>query len=192
MLENLYPCDLLIEELDTSIDKLDSLIDCLSMLLLDLFDDLRTPQNMRQMAANLGMETPTAVPDPATGARVTGEMTLYYRNVQETLAELNRLGREADTEHARLMEKQKEYGGRIKLDETADPIQEEGFRNDIPKIMGKRVRGQELTPDELLVWNKYKEHLADPSNLAMQLRKQQVDIVEEAQAFAARRTDEAK
>ena len=120
-------------------------------------------------------------PDESADAKVAGE-----RTVQETLEELNRLAVEAHEEHVRLMEKQKEYGGGVKPNEIYYPIQHEGFAEAIPQIMGKMVRGQELTTDELSVWDKYKQQMDNPTNRAMELGRQQIDIVEEAAAAAAK------
>ena len=105
------------------------------------------------------------------------------RSVQETLDELNRLNREAVA-----AQRFDDISGRTKLGQQHDPMATlAGFKGvDIPKTMEKLVRGEELTPDELLVWNKYKDQLADPTgfNESHRLRKQQIDIVEEAQASA--------
>ena len=84
------------------------------------------------------------------------------------------------------MEKQKEYGGGVNPNEISYPIRAKGFAEAIPKIMGKMVRGQELTSDELFVWDKYKQQMDDPTNRAMELGRQQIDIVEEAAAAAAK------
>ena len=91
---------------------------------------------------------------------------------------LNRLNREA-VEAQKLADDAARAGGDPSWQRLGDydPLTIEGFAP-IPKIMSKLVRGQEVTPDELSLWSKYKEELADPLNEAQRLRKQQIDIVE--------------
>ena len=125
--------------------------------------------------------TTTAATDPVTGART----------VQETLAELNRLNVEAAETQAVIQRADKARGsGKGIKGGVYDPALLEGSAG-VPKIMGKMVRGQELTPDELLIWNKYKAHVENPQGATQLVRKQQIDIVEEAAATARAVPDEA-
>ena len=98
---------------------------------------------------------------------------------QETIDELNRLTKEAIEAQASADDAARASPLARKSGDY-DPLTIEGFAEAIPQIMGKMVRGQELTPDELSVWNKYKAELGNPVNESQRLRRQQIDIVEEA------------
>ena len=64
------------------------------------------------------------------------------------------------------------------LDDAEFPILMEGFKDDIPRIMSQLARRQELNPDDLALWNRFKEHSAEPTNRGMELIKQQIDLLE--------------
>ena len=77
-----------------------------------------------------------------------------------------------------------------------DPIAPAAYAEGIPKIMAKLVRKQELTPDEVALWDKYSNAVIDNDATVRQsgtssskkigaFRKQQLDMVMEANAKAA-------